>query len=124
MISDFFFVVKMLVLTVIVCLALQIKISNKTVEQEFYGWIQNSIFVDQLQTVIDGGMVLAKTGYKQVHSVVDSALNKMSRREKHADKTFGMKLKRYYEKDEDEADEQSTGFKFIPTSRSQNKTAK
>lgn len=125
MISDFFFIIKMLVLTVIVCLFLQLKISNKTVEQEFYSWIQNSVFVDQLQTVLDGGMIFAKSGYKEVHEVINGALNKMSRHEKRGDKTFGIKLKRYNEKVEDEADEQSsTGFKFVPTSRSQTQSAK
>lgn len=80
MLSGAFFIFRMLALTVLVVLLLQFKVGEKTIEFEVHNWIQNSVFVDYVQTSIDGGVKVTKNGYQKLHASVNSIFNRMSRK--------------------------------------------
>jgi hypothetical protein len=104
MIRDFFFVVRMLGLTVLVALALQTKAGEKTVEETFHQWIKTSVFVDFIQGAVDGGVALTKTSYKSADTGIKKVLAKLSKRpEKAKDRSLtNFQLKRYNDDDDED----------------------
>ena len=117
MLSDLFFVFKMFVLAVLVTVAMQVKIgNNNTVEENFHRWIKQSTLVDYVQSAVDGGMSLTKASYSKTHGLISSVLNKVGHRHKSDDrgtKVLGLKLKRFYESDDEDLTEDTTSK--IPT---------
>jgi hypothetical protein len=109
MIRDVFFVIRILGLTVLVSLFLQVQVGQITLEDHFQSWVKSSFVVDSLQDVIDGGVALTRAGYKKADSGVRALLSRIGRRGGEAGRdranAFGFKLKRHYEKD-DEVDYQ------------------
>lgn len=102
MIKDFFFVVKMLALCVLVSLGLQTKIGEKKLEDGFHEWVKTSILVDHLQGVLDGGVALAKTSYSKAHKGISSLLTKVSRRSEKRERALSFDIKRYNETEDGE----------------------
>ena len=78
--EDIFFVLKMLGLTCLVVMLMQIHLGGSTVENHFYGFLKNSIFVDYLQEATDGGVALTKKGYKEAGEGFHSLVSKLDRR--------------------------------------------
>ncbi len=100
MIKDIFFTLRILILTAIVALALQARIGEKRVEDNFHNWIKNSVFVDFIQEGIDGGIAVTKAVYKKTDTGIHTMLAKISRRhETSKERGFGVTLKRYNEKE-------------------------
>lgn len=114
MIKDIFFMAKMILLTALVCMGLQVKVGEKTLDHEFYSWVESSVVVDYIQTAIDGGISITKTGYKQVHLMVTGILNKYSKRSK-KDTGFASVFKRHQQKEEDASTEMNLeDTRYIP----------
>jgi hypothetical protein len=106
MIKDFFFVVRMLGLTIIVALVMQVHIGEKSIEEEFHGWLKKSIFVDYVQEAIDGGVAMTRVGYKKADTGIHALLGKLSKRhEGKKERGFNLNLKRYNEKDDGEEED-------------------
>jgi hypothetical protein len=96
---------RMLVLTVLVVMVMQIKIGpQKTLDDHFEGWLKNSVAVDYIQEAIDGGVALTKAGYKKADDGVHAVLAKMSHRHKKEGRSLfsGLKLKRYDDRADDD----------------------
>lgn len=114
MISDLLFMAKMLGLTILVVLIMQFKVGEKTLDQNFHSWIADSVFVDYVQTSIDGGVALTRTGYKKVHQGVTQALNKFGKHHKKDERGLSLNIKRYNDRDEENGEENS----ILPHSQS------
>lgn len=104
MISGVLQILKAIVITIAVCMLLQVKTGQqKTLEQDLYSWIQTSVIVDYMQTAIDGGVSIVKTGYQHTHLMVTKNLAKLSRREKKTgERGIHFSLKRFTDRSEDE----------------------
>ncbi len=99
MIKDFFFMVKMLGLTILVVLVMQFKVGEKTLDQNLHAWLAESVFVDYIQTSIDGGIAVTRTGYKKMHGTIQATLNKFGKHHAKDERGIGMNIKRYNAKD-------------------------
>jgi hypothetical protein len=100
MISDVFFVLKMFFLTVLIVLVLQIRVGQKTIEDNFHGWVKHSIIVDYAEEAMDGATLLVKRLYLKADSGVHSLLAKTIRKnDKKRD--FSLGLKRREDRDDD-----------------------
>lgn len=64
--SDVFFVLKSLVVTVVLVFLMQIRIGPATIEQHSLAWLQNSVFVDNLRNVAAGAIKAATNGYQSL----------------------------------------------------------
>jgi hypothetical protein len=96
MIRDFFFFVKMLILTAFVVMFAQVKIGNATMETRFDAWVKNSVLVDYLQEAIDGGLALLKVSYSKADSNMHFLLARISRKHTKKDSSlFHFSLKRH-----------------------------
>jgi hypothetical protein len=85
--DDIFFIIKMLGLTCGVVVLMQIHTGGTTLENHFYGFLKNSIFVDYLQEATDGGVALTKTAYKKADEGLHSLISKMDRKRNPAAKS-------------------------------------
>jgi hypothetical protein len=85
--DDIFFVIKMLGLTCVVVVLMQVHMGGTTLENHFYGFLKNSIFVDYLQEATDGGVALTKKGYKKADEGVHSLISRLDRRHNPAART-------------------------------------
>src|ERR1700733_2084143 len=99
MIRDFFFVLKMFVITLLIVFVSQVKIGQKSLEDHFQGFIKNSMFVDSIQEAVDGGIALTKVSYKKIDLGIHGLMAKLHSRHIVKDRGFHFSLKRYNEKD-------------------------
>lgn len=74
--SEFFFVVKTMLITVGIVALLQIKIGQKTIEQRAVGWMHGSVAIEALRGVADGTVVAVENGYTWAKTAVDKQLGK------------------------------------------------
>src|SRR5437660_226214 len=105
MIKDFFFVLRLFAITIVVVLLMQVKVGQKTVDDHFSGWLKSSAFVDYVQEAVDGGLILTKTTYKKVDNGVHIFLSKISHRHggnQSGERGIHFNLKRYNEGDDEE----------------------
>lgn len=107
--KDILFLLKMLGLTAVLVLAMQIHIGEETAESHFHQWLRTSSVVDFLQSAVDGGLIAAKTGYVQAKGAMDPLFARFSKKkaieehgEGHREKIF--QIKRHSDK-KDNADE-------------------
>lgn len=61
--SEIFFVIKTLVVTVLIVAVLQIKIGPQTIEQRSLSWMKNSNAIEALRGVADGAVAAIGNGY-------------------------------------------------------------
>jgi ribosomal protein L12E/L44/L45/RPP1/RPP2 len=66
--SEMFFVLKTLVVTVIVVMLMQIKVGRATLEEHSMRWIRNSDAVETLRYVAEGAVRIAESGAKTLSS--------------------------------------------------------
>lgn len=69
--SDFLFVLKALVATVVLVFFMQIRIGPSTIEHHTLAWLQNSFLVDNLRFVANGAVKVVSQGYEYVSSFVN-----------------------------------------------------
>ena len=60
--SEFFFVMKTLIITVVLILCLQIRVGRMTLEQRSLQWMHESSAIEALRGVADGAVVFAEQG--------------------------------------------------------------
>lgn len=54
---DLFFVIRMVIITLALILAMQIQINNRTVEERSLAWIRTSPYIEELQKIADAGVI-------------------------------------------------------------------
>ena len=103
---DLFFLFKMMVVTTVIALFMQVHLGEQTAETYFHGWLKSSAFVDWTQTAVDGGLILTKTAYLKAKDTVDPMIAKFSkhRNDDRRDSKF-FTLKRASERKKDSAEE-------------------
>lgn len=69
--SELFFAAKMVFLTFVIVMLMQIQVGTQTLEQKTLGWIRTSSFVEQLQEVADGGIM----ALRQMFSFITKNMN-------------------------------------------------
>ena len=74
--SEIFFVLKSILITVVIVTCLQIKIGPKTVEERSLTWMHRSVAIDALRGVADGAVVAIENGYAWGRKLVDKQLGK------------------------------------------------
>lgn len=57
---DFFFVIKMALITLFIIMVMQIQVNNQTLEERSLAAIRTSPYIEELQKVADGGVIFAK----------------------------------------------------------------
>ncbi len=62
MIGDLFFIIRMIVFTIVVVLFLQIRLGEYTLEERFYTQLQSSQFGQEVTEVAQGGVIAIKSG--------------------------------------------------------------
>lgn len=72
--TDFFFVIKCLVFTVILVFAMQIKIGNETIESQSMTWLHESSAVHSLQLVADGAIKSVRHGLNWASNYFDTKI--------------------------------------------------
>ena len=102
--KEIFFLLKMVGLSIVVALVLQVKVGeNTTAEQQFHGWLKSSFAVEWIQVAVDGGFAIAKTGYTATKRTLDPLLARLHRKhdgeadsenERSAGKFFSIKRKK------------------------------
>ncbi len=102
--SDLFFIIRMMVLTVVIVLIMQIKIGPSTLEQHSADWIHNSSVVSSLRLVSDGAVKALTQTYKSVAAILDTNIGKVFRKDempgsRHA--AFQLKRSEQYFKNEE-----------------------
>ncbi len=103
MIKDVFFTLRIIILTLLVAMLLQVRVGEKTIDDSMLKWIQGSIFVDFLQETIDGGIVVTKALYKKTDTGIHNLLAKISRkREPGHERGMSFTLKRHSENEDGE----------------------
>ena len=60
------FTLKVLVITIVLALGLQVKVGEQSVEYYAYGFITHSWLSERVQEVTAGGLKLAQDGYKKI----------------------------------------------------------
>ncbi|MBK9293480.1 MAG: hypothetical protein IPM57_03410 [Oligoflexia bacterium] len=110
---------KMIAFTVVVVLILQFKVGEQTLEFRAHQWIQDSVFVDYVQTSIDGGVKATKAGYQKVHKSVNTVFNRMSRKNRGKDeRSLAIELKR--SKQSGYGEKENGEDSYLPHSRNKN----
>lgn len=107
MISDLWFIVRMMVVTTLVMVFMQVKVGEETIDTTFKNFLTDSMFVGALQKSVDGFLAATKDGYLAMHKNLGGVLGKISRKpipEGDSRKDF-FKLKRFESEIEDKVDE-------------------
>jgi len=104
--KELIFLAKMIGLTIVVALAMQIHIGERTAETHFHGWLKSSAIVDWIQTAVDGGFMAAKSGYATAKHSIDPFfarfINKKPKDENGGERRLLPPLKRANEKNKDD----------------------
>ena len=64
--NEIFFILKSLVITILLIMAMQIKVGNRTIEASCFHWLHESKVAAYIQDVADGGALLLQNTIKQV----------------------------------------------------------
>lgn len=72
--GDVFFSVRMLVITIVVAVFLQIKVGGMTLETRVHAWVQSNSAVDTLRDVSRGAVKMIRVGYKTVVNLIDARI--------------------------------------------------
>lgn len=75
--SEFFFVVKTLIVTVVVVLLMQMRVGTATLEQHSLAWLRQSSIVHTLRDVAEGAKVLLLKGYDSANSLIGDKIPKV-----------------------------------------------
>jgi hypothetical protein len=102
--KDLMFLFKMMGLTVVVALLMQIHLGERTAETHFHGWLKNSAMVDWIQTAVDGGFTAVKSGYAIARHTADPFFARFSRKkvDENNERKFLPTLKRHSDKSKEE----------------------
>lgn len=73
--GDVLFAVRMLVITVVIAVFLQIKIGGMTLEARAHSWVQTSSAVETLREVSRGAVKMIRVGYKTAVNLIDANLS-------------------------------------------------
>ena len=93
--ADLYFALRMLALTVIIAIAMQVKVGPATVEQHSLAWIQGSSLAAGLRTVSDGAIKATSRAFHWVAGSIDARFNRIFRHDEAAGvRTLGVKLDR------------------------------
>jgi hypothetical protein len=75
-VSEIFFVLKTMLITVVIVTCLQIKIGQRTVEERSLSWMHRSVAIDALRGVADGAVVAIENGYSWGRTFVEKQMGK------------------------------------------------
>ncbi len=115
MIKELLFVVKMLAVTVVVLLFLQVRVGEDTIENHFHEWVQTSVFVGFFQDTADAFLVAGKASLTKATAKASVALARITKRKAPADdRSLPFQLKRHNES-EDEEDQMPSASTHIRT---------
>lgn len=70
--GDIFFAIRMLVVTIVIAVLMQIKIGDMTLETHAHSWVQSSSAVESLREIAQGGVRMIRVGYKTVVNLIDA----------------------------------------------------
>ncbi|HVK60895.1 MAG TPA: hypothetical protein VM432_05065 [Bdellovibrionales bacterium] len=73
--SDFLFVVKCIVATLVMLIFMQMRVGNRTIEQHSLRWIQQSSAVEELRVVAEGAVHAATEGYSRASTYFGQKTN-------------------------------------------------
>ncbi len=73
--SDLFFTAKMMAITVVLVLVMQIKIGDHTLEEKSLAWIHQSSAVENLRTVASGATQAISQGYNAAAKLIEEKWN-------------------------------------------------
>ncbi len=68
--SEFFFFVKSLVLTLVMVLVMQIQVGERTLESHAMGWVQTSALVAPIQSAAHGGAKMLRDGIAKLEAAI------------------------------------------------------
>lgn len=107
MISDLWFVIRMVVVTSMVIIFMQVKVGEETIDKTFKEWMEGSVFVGTLQKSVDGFWAVSKDGYSNLNKNLGGVFGRFSRKpvvEGDSRKDF-FKLKRFENEIEEKVEE-------------------
>jgi hypothetical protein len=105
MMGDMLFVIRMLVLTVIVVIVMQVKIGDTTIEAQVQSWLSRSPAVETLREVAHSAVKVVSVGYKMAISLIDAKLSASFNREQMAGSRsidLGLRRSESYEREKAE----------------------
>lgn len=79
--TDLLFVIRMVIITVVIVLLMQIKIGPATIEQHSTEWLHSSSAVASLQGVSEGAVKVLTQTYKAVVTSLDTNIGKVFRKD-------------------------------------------
>lgn len=79
--SDLLFIIRMVIITVVVVLLMQIKIGPATIEQHSTEWLHTSSVVTSLQGVSEGAVKILTQTYKTIVTSLDTNIGKVFRKD-------------------------------------------
>ena len=93
--TDIFFVLKSLAITVVILILMQIKIGDSTMETKFHHWVNSAAVVAPLQEAADGGVALVKQAWNKVSkSFTGKTFNFFKEENIPGKRVLGLKLQR------------------------------
>jgi hypothetical protein len=75
--SDLFFVIRMVIITAVLLIVMQIKVGTVTIERSAQEWMHSSSMIASLQKVAGGAVKFLSQGYKTVATSIDSGVGKV-----------------------------------------------
>ncbi len=95
MIGDAFFIIKMLIFTMVVVVVLQVKVGDYTLEQRSLVFISQSELIKPVSEVAHGGVVAIKNGFSGFVNLFHSKTSKFFNKENlPGHRSLGLQLKR------------------------------
>lgn len=70
--SEIFFIIKSLVLTILIVIFMQVKVGDTTIEEKTLMWIEGSVIILPLQKIVDGGVKAVSETWKLVFGNLNS----------------------------------------------------
>ncbi|MCM2282090.1 MAG: hypothetical protein NDI61_09615 [Bdellovibrionaceae bacterium] len=100
--GDIIFAIRMLVITVVIVVLMQIKLGDATLETHAHQWMRSSAAVEALQDVSKGAVKAMSQGYQALLAMIDRNVGGgFSREQMAGSRSLGLGLERSagYEKD-------------------------
>jgi len=79
--SHIFYILKIGLITFIVVLAMQIEVSNRTIENHAEGFIRKSSILEPIRQISEGAFIASKNAYRMTIKTFDSFVTKQFRAE-------------------------------------------
>lgn len=73
--SEFFYVMKCLIFSMIVVLVMQFKIGSETIEQRSYKILTASVITQTIHQVAEGAILITKKGYEEISKKANEGLS-------------------------------------------------